>query len=71
MLLTGLTYGQLYSYPANRWKKRKRLAFMNTESRVNKSNDIETGESGRSHRTKGTVKHAYDEVPRMDDSTSF
>nr|XP_034311014.1 zinc finger protein ubi-d4 isoform X6 [Crassostrea gigas] len=41
----GLTYGQLYSYPANRWKKRKRLAFMNTESRVNKSNEIETGES--------------------------
>ncbi|XP_078317716.1 zinc finger protein ubi-d4-like isoform X4 [Crassostrea virginica] len=41
----GLTYGQLYSYPANRWKKKKRLAFMNTESRVNKANDIETGES--------------------------
>ncbi|XP_052688890.1 zinc finger protein ubi-d4-like isoform X2 [Crassostrea angulata] len=41
----GLTYGQLYSYPANRWKKRKRLAFMNTEGRVNKSNEIETGES--------------------------
>ncbi|XP_056017884.1 zinc finger protein ubi-d4-like isoform X2 [Ostrea edulis] len=43
--LPGQTYGQLYSYPAYRWKKKKRLAFMNTENRVNKPSEVETGES--------------------------
>ncbi|XP_061166136.1 zinc finger protein ubi-d4-like isoform X1 [Saccostrea echinata] len=47
--LPGQSYGQLYSYPANRWKKKKRLAFMNTESRTNKASDIETGESVDMH----------------------
>lgn len=45
--LIGQTYGQLYSYPAYRWKKKKRLAFMNTENRVNKPSEVETGESGK------------------------
>jgi hypothetical protein len=30
-MILGQCKGQLYSYPAKRWKKKKRLAFMNTE----------------------------------------
>lgn len=39
----GQCKGQLYSFPAKRWKKKKRLAFMNTECK--KTSDIETGEA--------------------------
>ena len=43
-MILGQCKGQLYSYPAKRWKKKKRLAFMNTECK--KTSDIETGEAG-------------------------
>ncbi|VDI46672.1 zinc finger protein ubi-d4 [Mytilus galloprovincialis] len=39
----GQCKGQLYSYPVKRWKKKKRLAFMNAECK--KTSDIETGEA--------------------------
>eukprot|EP00106_Octopus_bimaculoides_P000135 XP_014767577.1 PREDICTED: zinc finger protein ubi-d4 A-like isoform X5 [Octopus bimaculoides] len=41
----GENQGQLYSYPARRWKKRKR-AFFPTEVRMARAGDIETGEAG-------------------------
>ncbi|XP_021346607.1 zinc finger protein DPF3-like isoform X2 [Mizuhopecten yessoensis] len=43
----GSTYGQMYSYPALRWKKKKRLAFMTSSADVSvtKASDIETGEA--------------------------
>ncbi|CAG2247204.1 zinc finger protein ubi-d4 B-like isoform X2 [Mytilus edulis] len=39
----GQCKGQLYSYPVKRWKKKKRLAFMNAECK--KTSEIETGEA--------------------------
>ena len=44
IIFSGQCKGQLYSYPVKRWKKKKRLAFMNAECK--KSSDIETGEAG-------------------------
>ncbi|XP_033735985.1 LOW QUALITY PROTEIN: zinc finger protein DPF3-like [Pecten maximus] len=43
----GSRYGQMYSYPALRWKKKKRLAFMTSSADVSvtKASDIETGEA--------------------------
>ncbi|KAK3091631.1 hypothetical protein FSP39_021366 [Pinctada imbricata] len=43
--LPGSVYGQLYSYPSKRWKKKKRLAFMNPDERQAKPSEIETGEA--------------------------
>ncbi|BFZ03245.1 hypothetical protein BsWGS_06285 [Bradybaena similaris] len=40
----GIVEGQLYSYPAKRWKKKKR-SFIFSERRVGLNRDIETGEA--------------------------
>ncbi|KAK7484664.1 hypothetical protein BaRGS_00024072 [Batillaria attramentaria] len=40
----GNSFGQLYSYPAKRWKKKKR-SFFASEIRVARAGDIETGEA--------------------------
>lgn len=49
-ILIGTVAGQLYSYPAKRWKKKKRT-FIFSERRAVLHGDIETGEAGK-HKTK-------------------
>lgn len=54
-LFTGKTYGQIYSYPAVRWKKKKRLAFMTADESPPQDDDQETGEAGRCTRAQSRL----------------
>ena len=40
LVLTGQHDGQVYAYPAKRWKKKKRLAFMNPDERYHKARPL-------------------------------
>ena len=44
---TGQFAGQIYSYPARRWRKRKQAFIPPPEVHVTKASDIETGEAGK------------------------
>lgn len=47
IFITGRSFGQIYSYPAKRWKKKKRSYFASEIRLASKVGDIETGEAGK------------------------
>lgn len=44
IIVSGVAPGQIYSYPAKRWKKKRRL--FNVDYSVNRAGEAESGEGG-------------------------